>query len=208
MKIIGICCSPRRHGNSEILLEEALASAREAGAETELITLSGKDIHFCDGCDSCKKTRKCHIQDDMQPIYAKMLEAQGIIFSAPVYMWTVNGQTKTLMDRTYSLWHGGLRNRIGGAILVAGRAGDVSASSVFASFFNIQRMVSAGTAMAFGLERGEVRKDERGMAEAKALGRVVARYVKRMEKIDPNDPLEKPMRMPPREQTVQHGVKA
>lgn len=204
MKVLGICCSPRRHGNSELLLEEALAGARAAGAEVDSVLLSGKDIQFCDGCNTCRVSHVCHVQDDMQPIYSKLLEADGIIFAAPVYMWSVCGQAKTLMDRTNALGHGGLRNKVGASILVAGRAGDTSAFSVFAGLFNIQRMISAGATMAFGLDKGEVRKDDRGMGEARALGRVVVRYVKRMSKVDPDDPLEKPAAMPEREQTVQH----
>lgn len=198
MKVLGICCSPRRGGNTEIMVQEALNSAREWGAEVEFVTLAGKTIMFCDGCDSCKKTHKCHLQDDMQPIYAKLLEADGIIFGAPVYIWTINAQAKALMDRTYCLGHGGLRDKVAAAITVAGRAGDISAFTVFAGFFNIQRMVSAGVAMGFGLDKGDVRKDERGMAEARALGRVVVRYIKRYARADLTDAVETRMPMPPR----------
>ncbi len=58
MKLLGIVCSPRKSSNTEILVREALTSAREAGAKTELLTVAGKNIAGCDGCDSCKKTRK------------------------------------------------------------------------------------------------------------------------------------------------------
>ena len=53
MRILGICCSPRKGGNTEILLREALEGAREAGCETELILVAGKKIAACDGCNSC-----------------------------------------------------------------------------------------------------------------------------------------------------------
>ena len=66
MKVLGIVCSPRRRGNTEILVDEALASAKDSGAEVELVTVSGKNIAPCDGCESCIITGKCRIEDDMQ----------------------------------------------------------------------------------------------------------------------------------------------
>lgn len=179
MKVLGICCSPRLHGNTEILLREALKSAKEAGAEIELVTIADKTIKGCEGCESCAETKKCNIQDDMQDIFPKLLEADGIIFGVPVYFWTVNSQAKAIIDRTHCLRHGGLRNKIGGVVLVTGRVGHVNGFSVFANFFNIQRMILAGCAMAFGYKIGDVRNDTRGMGEAKALGKVVVKCAKR-----------------------------
>ncbi len=68
MKILGVSCSPRRKGNTVILLEEMLRGAEEHGANIELFSVSGKDIGGCDGCYSCLAKGECHIQDDMQPL--------------------------------------------------------------------------------------------------------------------------------------------
>lgn len=102
MEILGTVCSPRTHGNTETLVQALLAKAQEEGAEIELVTLAGKTISPCDACESCRKTGKCHIKDDMQDIYTKRLEADGIIFSSPVYYWSVSAQAKALIDRTYA----------------------------------------------------------------------------------------------------------
>ena len=86
-KIVGIVGSPRRGRNSEFLVNEALKTAAEEGAETELISLAGKEIKPCDACQRCRdKNVDCHIQDDLAPIFKKMLEADGIILATPVYV--------------------------------------------------------------------------------------------------------------------------
>jgi len=199
MKVLGIVCSPRRRGNTEILVDEALASAEDSGAEVELVTVSGKNIAPCDGCESCIITGKCRIEDDMQEIYSKLSEADGIIFGTPVYFWSVTAQAKAIIDRTYVLWRDGrrLRNKVAGVVVVGGRAGTSHAFSVFHNFFTLHRMTSAagaiayaseeeikaedrgGGAIAYAGEKGEVRQDRRGMAEAKALGRAVVKTIEK-----------------------------
>lgn len=180
MKVLGIVCSPRISGNTEILIKEALASAKDLGAEVELITLAERSISFCDGCLSCVETERCKIEDDMQEIYSRLLEADGIIFGTPVYFWNVSAQAKALIDRTYIFLKGRtLRNKVAGVVVVANRAGATQAFNAFYSFFNIHRMISAAGAIAYARKKGEVREDERGMAEAKAMGKAVARAIQK-----------------------------
>ncbi len=198
MKVLGIACSPRRAGNTEILVNEALASAKDLGAEVELVTIGGRNIAPCDGCESCIMTGKCRIEDDMQGIYSKLLEADGIIFGTPVYFWSVTAQAKALIDRTYVLREGRrLRNKIVGVVVVARRTGASHAFSVFHNFSTIHRMISAGGAIAYASEeeigpwdrgggaiayageKGTVREDKLGMAEAKALGRTVVKTIQK-----------------------------
>ena len=83
MKILAVSGSPRKDGNTVILLNEALKGAQQEGAETELCSVSGKTIASCDACISCRKTGRCHINDDMQELYSKLLEADGIIMGTP-----------------------------------------------------------------------------------------------------------------------------
>ena len=199
MKVLGIVCSPRLHGNTEILMQEALKSAEEAGADIEMFTLAGKVVYPCDACDSCLKTGKCKIEDDMEPLYDKMLEADGIIFGSPVYFWSVTAQAKIVIDRTRAfILKRSLRNKVGATLIVTNRAGGTSAFTVFSNFFNLQRMTFAGGAIGYGSDKGGVRQDERGMAEAKSVGRVVVRLIKRQAQIKADDALEKPMKMPSR----------
>ena len=80
MKILGISCSPREDGNTEILIKKALESAGHKGAETEFLTVRDRELQTCDGCLSCYEDMKCHIEDGMQEIYTKILDANGIIW--------------------------------------------------------------------------------------------------------------------------------
>ena len=179
MKVLGIVCSPRLRGNTQILVQTALDKAQEAGAEIELVTLAGKTISPCDSCYSCMKTGQCHIKDDMQDIYPKLLEADGIILGTPVYFWTLSAQAKALIDRTFVYrLERNLRNKAAGAVMVQGGSGAVGALNVFTSFFIIQKMIMVGRSIAVGYKKGEVRKDKRGMSEAEVLGKIMAEYIK------------------------------
>jgi len=182
LKVLGIVCSPRKGGNTEILVQEALAGAKENGAETELLKISEIKIAPCDGCMTCHQSGECRIKDDMQKVYKKILAADGIILGSPVYFWSVSGQAKTLMDRTYALrypYHK-LRNKVGGAIAVAGRRGCMSALSVINNFFLGHDMLATGLGIAgYGTKKVEVRKDQHAMKSATSLGTQVTKLIKR-----------------------------
>jgi len=179
MKVLGIVCSPRLQGNTEILVQVSLAKAQEEGAEIELVTLAGKTISPCDACYSCRKTGECHIKDDMPDIYTKLLAADGIIFGTPVYYWSVSAQAKALIDRTFVFSvKRELRNKVVGVVVTLDRTGSTSALAVFNGFFTIQKMIMVGRAVGFGSqEKGVVKKDERGMADAEALGETIVKYI-------------------------------
>jgi multimeric flavodoxin WrbA len=182
LQVLGIVCSPRKGGNTEILVQEALAGAKENGAETELLRISEMKIAQCDGCMTCHQSGECRIKDDMQKVYKKVLVADGIILGSPVYFWAVSGQAKTFMDRTYALrypYHK-LGNKVCGAIVVAGRRGSVSALSVINNFFLGHDMLVTGLGIAgYGTKKGEVRKDEHAMKSARSLGNQVTELIKR-----------------------------
>jgi len=99
MKIMGVLGSPRVGGNSAILLEEALAGAKDAGAKVEKIILSQKKISGCLDCTKCNEMGICAIKDDMQEIQKKILESDAIIHSVPVYFWAMTSQMKAYLDR-------------------------------------------------------------------------------------------------------------
>ncbi|MEQ8204415.1 MAG: flavodoxin family protein, partial [Smithellaceae bacterium] len=99
MKVLGIMGSPRVRGNSDILLSQALAAAKEAGAKVGKIILDRKQISGCKDCKKCNKTGICVIRDDMTEIKEKILEAHVIIHSVPVYFWSMTAQMKAYLDR-------------------------------------------------------------------------------------------------------------
>jgi multimeric flavodoxin WrbA len=104
IKILGISTSPRIHGNSDILLRQALSGAESAGAKTEYIHLSDYDISPCIECNACYSRGECKIQDDFQQLIKKMLGADRLIFATPVFFMAVCAQAKMLIDRSQCLW--------------------------------------------------------------------------------------------------------
>ena len=104
MKVLGLFGSPRRGGNTEILLEEALQGAEKEGAEIERLYLSDLDITPCTECHGCDETGDCVIQDDMQRIYSKLLEADIIILASPIFFYGVTAWAKAVIDRSQALW--------------------------------------------------------------------------------------------------------
>jgi len=104
MKVLGLFGSPRRGGNTDLLLEEALKGAQTEGAEVEGLHLADFDIMPCRECLKCFNDGQCIILDDMQKIYPKLLEADFIILASPVFFYGVTGWAKALIDRCQALW--------------------------------------------------------------------------------------------------------
>ena len=172
MKVLGISCSLRKDGNSEILVREALASAGRAGAETEFLSLIGKTIRPCEGCYACLPKGVCKADDDMQDIFPKLLEADGIIIATPVYLWSISGLAKVFIDRTFSLRHPHLRlaNKVGGIIVVASRTGLMSAANILNLYFSNNHMISADIVTGLAREKGAIEQDLFAMKEAAVMG--------------------------------------
>ena len=102
--VLGISGSPRRDGNTELLLKEFLRGARASGHETELFIINKVKISPCTSCDSCQKNGQCIIDDDMQSMYNRLLEADYIVFASPIYFGGVSAQLKSFIDRCQALW--------------------------------------------------------------------------------------------------------
>jgi multimeric flavodoxin WrbA len=171
MKIIGILGSSRIGGNTDVLLETALNEAKTQGASTEKISLSEKSIAPCDGCSACHQTGECIVDDDAQDIYASMLSADGIIWATPVYFWSMTGQTKTLMDRTYSLLFPKLQltGKVGGLIVVAAGRGCMNTANIFHQYFTYHHMFFAEFASGYAREKGEINTRAPALNTAKAM---------------------------------------
>lgn len=103
-KVLIISTSLRTNSNSDILARECEKGARDAGLDTECVSLKGKDIKYCIGCLSCQKTGKCVLKDDVADIMAKVKEAEVIVYATPIYYYEMCGQMKTLLDRLNPLY--------------------------------------------------------------------------------------------------------
>jgi multimeric flavodoxin WrbA len=187
MRVLGIVGSPRKNGNTEILMREVLSAAQNAGCETEMFLMSEKQVAPCDACGACFKVGSCVVKDDMQELYAMMERAQAIIFGSPVYFGSVSAQMKAVMDRMFALLQRrSLKDKIAGAIVVTRRVGAIQSRSLLNSFCIAQGMLVAGGAIGYGREPGDVLTgvgggiDMSAVDEARLLGANVVRLAQRL----------------------------
>ncbi len=101
MKVLGVIGSPRKKGNTAVLVQKALNAVREEWIETEAIFLKDYKIKDCQRCDKCADSLKCSINDDMQKLYPKILEADGIIMGSPTYYYNITGYMQAFINRLY-----------------------------------------------------------------------------------------------------------
>jgi multimeric flavodoxin WrbA len=183
VKVIGIVGSGNSGGNTEILTRIALEEVEKEGLKTELISLARKKIQPCDGCRSCVKTGKCHFKDDFEAIFQKMKKADGIILSTPVYYGAATPQLVSFLSRFYSKKNKPLRNKVGGPIVVARRAGQNFTFAQIMFFFMIQEMIVPGSTywnVAFGRLKGDVLKDDEGIQTIRHFGKKLAWLTKKI----------------------------
>ena len=104
MKVLAVYGSPRRKGNTSILLKKSVEGARQAGAEVEEIVLRDLKMSPCLEIYGCKKRGRCVIPDDFQDFHDKILESEGLMLASPIFFYSVSAHTKILIDRCQSLW--------------------------------------------------------------------------------------------------------
>ena len=183
MKVLGINCSPRVGGNTEIMIREALKGARESGAETELLNIGDKDIKPCDACGSCGKTGRCHIDDYITKVaHGKMLEADGIIFGTPCYRWDMTAQAKILIDRMGGVG-GRLANKIGSVVVAEQRIGSMNIFNVFYRFFLSARMFPIDYVNGYATNKGMIERDRYAMKASYELGKEMVAFIREGLKI-------------------------
>lgn len=193
-QVVGIVGSPRKNGNTEFLVRRALEIIQAEGFSTELIPMAGKAVGPCQGCDTCKMTGECAIKDDFQRIYAKMLTARGMILGSPVYNFTATPQLIALKIRASRMSHStkdprtyglgsALERKVGGAIVVARRAGAVESIAAINNFFLCNEMFIAGSRypnVAFADDKGDVAKDTEGVANIERFAKNFAWLLKKV----------------------------
>ncbi len=104
VKVLGLFGSPRRGGNTDLLLEEMLKGAEEEGAQIERVIISQLTFSPCIECHGCDETGECVLRDHMDTVYPKLLEADWIILAFPIFFYGAPAGTKALIDRVQSLW--------------------------------------------------------------------------------------------------------
>lgn len=104
MKVLGIAGSPRKDGNTRVLLREALAGAESAGAQIDQVILNDLDFCPCQECGKCDQTGQCTYDDDMQVLYEKFKKTDCIILASPIFFGSLPAQVKMMIDRCQCLW--------------------------------------------------------------------------------------------------------
>lgn len=189
MKVLGISGSPRREGNTSILIKTALGVLAEEGIETEFISLADRPIKPCNGCRGCFASEVPHcVQED--PAFEGMIEkfasANGVLIGSPVYFGSATPQIMSLLDRVGYVARRHpqlLRRKAGAAVVVARRAGQNFTFAQLNYFFLISEMIVPGSSywnVAFGMKPGEVENDQEGMDTVKKLAHNMAWLVKKL----------------------------
>jgi multimeric flavodoxin WrbA len=184
MKVAAFNSSPRRDGNTAILLRHVLAELEAEGIETELVQLAGKRISGCTACLKCAETRdnRCSgVKDDgVNDCIATMLAADGILLGTPVYFGDANATMRGLIERAgYATRKNGnpLARKVGAAVIAVRRGGAMHAFDSVNHFFQIAEMVVVGSTywnFGIGAEIGAVESDAEGLQTMRNLGRNMA----------------------------------
>lgn len=182
--------SARRGGNTDLLVEQALAGARDAGATTSRVRLYDLEMRPCCGCFHCREGRCSARTDDVPEVLERMLAARALLFATPVYFWNVSGLMKNLWDRMLPLagldltvkpvtMSPLLAGRPAGTIVVQEEA-EGPHESIIRLFFERNfadfGMRHVGDVYAYGaLRKGDIRDDEAALAAAYDLGAALVR---------------------------------
>ena len=179
MRVLGIVGSPRKEGNTDILVEEVLRGARDAGSNTEKIFLNDLEIKPCQAecSDRCKKTGNCIINDDMSPLYDKIYKGDAIILSTPLYWYGPSAQLKAFMDRWFAFSHPKHIHKVKGkkfVLITPLEESDISAANPLVDMiaksltyleaeFHKKLLVSVG-------EKGVIKQNQKIMNQAFEIG--------------------------------------
>lgn len=187
-RVVAFNGSPRKEGNTSILIEHILAELDNEGIEIETIHLGGKKIHGCTACGKCfeNRDRRCVIDDDVvNNCIEKMSNADGIILGSPVYFLDVTPEMKALIDRAgfVSFANGHIfKNKVGNAAVALRRTGASRTADSMIHFFLANEMIVSGfPVIGIGREIGEVLHDEEGLARAKSLGQAMAQLLNHLK---------------------------
>ncbi len=185
-KVLFICASPRKEGNTAQVLSECAKVIENQGLKTEIVFLRGKSIESCRACGKCAKIHRCQIEDDLNEIIDKIRDSKGFIVGTPVYFGTARGDLMAALQRIgyvsmntdkFLSW------KVGGPIAVARRGGQTSTIQELLMFYLINEMIVPGSTywnMVFGREKGEALNDDEGMLTIRRFGENVAALIKKI----------------------------
>ncbi|MEI7475407.1 MAG: flavodoxin family protein [bacterium] len=189
MKVVGFNGSPRKNGNTSILINYVFEELNKEGIETELFNIAQKPLRGCMACGKCKelKNGRCIIEnDDLNFYLEKMIEADGIILGSPTYFSNMSAEMAALTQRAGVVARANnhlLQRKIGTSVVAERRAGATSVFSALNYFFLIAQMVVPGSSywnMGIGMGEGDVEKDLEGVQIMRTLGQNMAWILKKV----------------------------
>jgi len=180
-RVLGIMGSPRKQGNTHVLLQEILEGALAEGADTEMVLLGDVDIGECDGCHACWRGKPCPRMDDMNGLYPKITDSDALIFATPVYWYGPTALMKAFLDRFVYFNCPENREKIAGttcvlAVVFEEDSNDAAGPLVdmFEKSFEYLKVVHTETILVPGVtKRGEIAKKSDVMARAFELGKTL-----------------------------------
>jgi multimeric flavodoxin WrbA len=190
MKVVAFNGSPRKNGNTSILISKVFEELEAEDIDTEIIQLGNKLVHGCTACGKCKEIKdgKCHIKNDhLNFCIGKMIEADGIIIGSPVYFADITPEVKALIDVAGYVTRGSghlLKRKVGAGVIAMRRGGALHTFESINNFFLINQMIVPGSDywnFAIGRETGDVLNDEEGMNTMQKLGQNMAWLLKKLK---------------------------
>jgi multimeric flavodoxin WrbA len=187
-RILGVVGSPRKNGNTHILVSRILDGAEKRGTTTEIIFLNDLNIRECDGCHICWKGKQCSKKDDMHEVYPKIIQSDVIIFGTPVYWYGPTALMKCFIDRFVYFNCPPNRAKIRGksaVIAVPFEENNPQTARLLVKFFEKSlkylEMNLIGKILVPGVSRrGDILRKEGRLEEAFKLGIRLARYCRGM----------------------------
>jgi len=189
MKVIAFNGSPRREGNTALLLRKVLSPIARAGIDTELVQVGGVPVHGCLSCYRCMQTKDRHCAIASDPVnewIAKMVEADAIVMGSPSYFSGMSSELKALVDRAGLVAVANDRlfsRKIGAAVAVHRRGGAVNVVDAINHLFLMSRMIVPGSTywnFGVGLEPGDVASDEEATQNMHDLGETIVWLLKKL----------------------------
>jgi len=180
MKVLGISGSMRKEGNTALLVKEVLSRCESAGIPVEFISLAGKVIKPCLGCEKCKEKKWCIIENDgWDELAQKMLDCDVLVIGSPTYYYDVCGHLKNFIDRTYSLYHDRkLAGKKGVAVAVHANKGASRTIQTIEGFLSSHEFSSLGSVKGTGYHPGDVMTDAEAVRRAQKIGDRIVRLLK------------------------------
>ncbi|NLI81531.1 MAG: flavodoxin family protein [Deltaproteobacteria bacterium] len=183
MKAVAVNGSPRKGGNTQLLLQKVLEPLQAEGWDTELLQVGGRNIRGCTACYKCFKNKdlRCAVKRDIfNECMEKLISADALILGSPTYFTDVSAELKALVDRAglVSLANGGLfAGKIGAAVVAVRRGGATHVFDTINHMFLMSRMIVPGSVywnIGVGMDKGEVLGDQEAMRNMQHLGEAIA----------------------------------